>query len=255
MSDDLRLTLRFRPTRRAVSCYEFAALFEDVEALYLAVPEAIAAEQPVAHHFELQHQFRMRQLFGSPNTLLAEIEYRARALQQLEAAGAPEEALGALRYALRALAEADVERIARGPLPESKPTSSGLLLQRVSMQSPAELVTSIPAAYWAASGTSLLLFIGAIEKRFNMVGRIRTESRELSARRRKAEVEEAQALRVLEELREQEESGRIAARSPMLGGLAAAAHDRPFELEEGELGLDGADQRRRDRAETEEESI
>ena len=237
MSDNLNLTLRFRPLRREVSCYEFAALFEDVEALYLAVPEALETEQPVARHFSSQHQIRMRQLFGSPNSLLAEIEYRARALQQLETAGAPEDALITLRYSLRRLTEADVERVARGSQPEALQTYSGLSLQRVSMQSPAELVTSIPAAYWAASGASLLLFLGAIERRFNMVGRIKTERAELAARRRKAEVEEKQALRVLRELRERDESEEMANGSELLDGLAAAPQDRPFELEEGELGL------------------
>lgn len=237
MSDDLSLTLRFRPLRRAVSCYEFAALFEDLEALYLAVPEALAAEQPVARHFALQHQIRMQQLFGSPNSLLAEIEYRARSLQQLEAAGAPEETLRQLRFALNLVAEADVERISEGPWPQPRPVSSGLSLQRASMQSPAELVTSIPAAYWAASGTSLLLFLGAIERRFNMVGRIKTERAELAARRREAEVDEERARRVLEKLRGRDESEEIANRPEILDGLSAAPQDRLFELEEGELGL------------------
>jgi hypothetical protein len=236
MSNDLSLTLRFRPLRREVSCYEFATLFEDVEALYLAAPEALAAEQPVARHFALQHQIRMRQLLGSPNSLLAEIEYRARALQQLEAAGAPEDALIRLRYALRRLTEADAER-AEGFRLESRQTYPALSLQRVSMQSPAELVTSIPAAYWAASGTSLLLFLGAIERRFNMVGRIRAERAELAARRREAEVEEARALRILKELRGRDEREEMADRSELLDGLAAAPQDQPFELEEGELGF------------------
>jgi len=239
MSVDLRLTLRFRPLRREVSCYEFAALFEDMEALYFATPEALAAEQPVARHFALQHQARMQQLFGSPNSLLAEIEYRARALQHLETVGAPEDSLARLRHALRLLTEADLRQVAGIPRPEAEATQidSGLSLQRVSMQSPAELVTAIPVAYWAASGTSLLLFLGAIERRFNMVGRIRTERAELAARRLKAEVEEERALRVLEELRERDEDGETVSRSGLLDGLAAAPRDRPFELEEGELGF------------------
>ncbi|HEX6753843.1 MAG TPA: hypothetical protein VF093_09705 [Solirubrobacterales bacterium] len=237
MSNDLSLTLRFRPLHREVSCYEFAALFEDVEALYLAVPEALAAEQPVARHFALQHQIRTRQLLGSSDSLLAEIEYRARALRQLETAGAPEDALRNLRHALSRLTEADVERVAEGSRPESRQAHSGLSLQRVSMQSPAELVASIPAAYWAASGTSLLLFLGAIERRFNMVGRIKAERAELAARRRKAEVEETRALRVLKELRERDESEEMANRPQLLDGLAATPQDRLFELEEGELGL------------------
>jgi hypothetical protein len=237
MSDDLRLTLRFRPLSQAVSCYEFAALFEDIDALYLAVPEALAAEQPVARHFELQRQIRLRQLLGSPNSLLAEIEYRARALQQLEASGAPEEALRALRYALRLLTETDVERIAGNPRREPPELSSGLLLQRISMQSPAELVMSIPAAYWAASGTSLLLFLGALERRFNMVGRIKTERAELAARQLGAEVKEAKALRALKELRQKDADEETETQSEMLGELAASSQDRPFELEEGELGF------------------
>jgi hypothetical protein len=70
-----------------------------------------------------------------------------------------------------------------------------------------------------------------------MVGRIKTERAELAARRRKAEVEEAQDLRVLRELRERDESEEMSESSELLDGLAAAQHDPPFELEEGELGF------------------
>jgi len=235
MSESLSLMLRFRPFGRSVSPFEFAALFEDVEALYLAVPEALDADQPVARHLARQQEARIRQMLGSPNALLGEIEYRARALQQLEVAGAPDRALMPLRYALARLAETDVERVAEGPWPKAEKISSGLTLERVSMRSPAEIVLSIPVAYWAASATSLLLFLEAIERRFNMRGRIRTERTELTARRRKAEVETARAERVLEQLRELDVRGEEAPHAEMLDGLQAP-EDRPFELEEGELG-------------------
>jgi hypothetical protein len=100
-----------------------------------------------------------------------------------------------------------------------------------------ELVLSIPPSYWVG-GTTFLVFLGSLEKRFNMVGRIRTERAELAAKRatsraeaREAEVREAEAQQTLIALRERERQEQSEDEERLLEGLVPG--QRQFELETG----------------------
>jgi hypothetical protein len=106
------------------------------------------------------------------------------------------------------------------PAPEN-----AIRLRRLTLGSPLDLVAHIPADYWKGGG--FILFLLALERRFNMVGRIRTERVDLRARRaerradeREAELREERAARELEGLRQD---------------------DQPFRLLEGEVLPDETD--------------
>lgn len=214
-------------------------MLEDLESLYAAVPEAVAAEQPVRQHLAVQQQTRLEKALGLSGSVLSEIEYRARAVSRLESTGAPAETVEVLRAELRLLAESEANRIyfnRRFEQSEPGRKSGALELQRLSMSSPLELVLNIPPGYWI--GGSFLFFLGAVEKRFNMVGRIRAERAELSARRaagradeREAEVREVEAERTLNALREREVREQNENEQALLRGLVPG--QAQFELEAG----------------------
>jgi hypothetical protein len=239
------LSLRFRPDRRASSCYDVAAVLEDMEAVYFAVPRALATEEPVQRHVVTEHRARFEETLGWPDLTLAEIEYRVRAIRQLEVLGADERTLTELRAATHLLAEGDVKRVVEGQRPRAtapqRPARQSMNLRRMTMESPLQIVVSIPAEYWA-DGTALVLFLGAIERRFNMVGRIRTERVDLEARRaerradaREADLRAARTEQALAELQARRED------SPLLEGLGPS--QQQFELESGELLLADVAQR------------
>ena len=101
------------------------------------------------------------------------------------------------------------------------------------MGSPLDLVLSIPPEYWTGGG--LFLFLTAVEKKFNVVERIRTERAEQAAQRaearareREAELREAAAERQLSELRSQ----MLNAESQVSGFDDA---DVAFQLQRGDL--------------------
>lgn len=232
------LSLGFRPERRSSSCYELAAVLEDLEALYAAVPKAASAEEPVQRHILAEHRSRADEALGLPDSALAEVEYRVRALNRLEELGADRRTTELLRAAVQGLAESEAQRAHEGRRlapPDAAPAAGQPLeVRRVSMASPLALIVSIPFEYWA--GPSFLLFLAALERRFNMVGRIRTEKADLAARRaerradeREAQVREKAAEQTLVRLREQGPDYE----SPLLRGLEPG--QQQFELRTAEL--------------------
>lgn len=171
------LSLRFRADRRESSCYEVAAVLEDLEAIYFAVPRALSAEEPVQRHILAEHHSRFESALGLSEFALGEIEYRVRALRHLEAFGADGRTLDALRKAINLVADSEVSRIHGGsPLPQRTAPApvEPLHMRRLSMGSPLEIATAIPFEYWT-SGVAFVVFLRALERRFNMLGRIRTE--------------------------------------------------------------------------------
>src|SRR5690349_16515142 len=197
MATAMLLSLRFRPEQRNSSCYEVAAVLEDLEALYAAVPKAAAVEEPVRGHVLAEHRSRIDAALGLSDFALAEIEYRIRALGHLEALGADQRTIELMRAAVQGVAQSEARRAYEGgdPAPlmaSSREAISQLDVRQISMASPLQLLVGIPFEYWA--GPSFLLFLAAVERRFNMIGRIRTERVDLAARRaeRYADKREAQ---------------------------------------------------------------
>lgn len=108
-----------------------------------------------------------------------------------------------------------------------------LRVRSMSMSSPWDLLAYIPTAY--AAGQGLLLFLRAIEERFNMRGRIQTERVELEAERAERRADQAEA-EVREERARGELQGLQAAntRLQLVRGELLPAEDEPPESPGGE---------------------
>jgi hypothetical protein len=107
------------------------------------------------------------------------------------------------------------------------------------MGSPLDFVASIPSEYWTGGG--FVLFLTAVEAKFNFVSRIRTERAQLAAQRaqagadeREAQVRDVRAQRALEELQRRDELAEELHEE--VAGLADPK--APFQLESGTLDIE-----------------
>lgn len=217
--------------------YAIGAVLEEVEAFYHAAGRAYGREEPFLPHY-LAERRRAREAGGISEDVLADIEYTSRTIMRLERAGADREAVDSLRDAVRLLARHEAETVYfGGQRRRDYAVGPPLDVRRVSMASPLDLATSIPPEYWTGGG--LVLFISALERKFNAIERIRTERVDLAARRaerradeREAQLREAQAQHELSRLRDRDspEDERLLAEMP--------PQDPDFRLEAGEVAIE-----------------
>lgn len=208
-NDAVILALQFQPTADDNPRPEqIASTLEDIEGLYRVTPVATALGLPVA---DLLTDYRLARAeaaaYDESAFHLDEYEERlARALKRFDRR--PSYPSYELEDAIYLLSRLDRERLLRRHRPRLLlEPEHAMRLQRIHMESPLELLSRIPAEYWTAGG--FFLFLRALEARFNMVERIRTERVDLRARRaerradeREADVREERAARELEGLRD-----------------------------------------------------
>jgi len=238
VADYLLLSLRFRARYREPMLHEVAGVMEDIEAAYYTA-HRFTRDENLARQgaFSFATAFNAEKLAlsgggGFSEDVLAEVEYTSRAIQRLERSGAEEWVLGRLRNGLEALLDQQNVQLRFGQLPGRVATPvAPLEMRRLSMASPLDILVGIPPEYWKGGG--LVLFLAALESRFNMVGRIRVERANLRADLREAELRERTAARALEEL---EHGGDVRPPVPEL-----EQPDAPFQLEEGEVRAEDVD--------------
>lgn len=207
---DLRLSSCSRARR------EIASVLEDLEGLYRSA--YVAAEAPWT---------------GSVAEVLR--EYRAaRAVYRIEAGGLRpgQVPLEEFLYRYSGTWGRSLHPPFKPPLGRPArllPSDQDMRVRRLVMQSPLDLLAGIPAEYWTGGG--FLLFLKALEKYFNLDGRIRIERVDLKAQQaerradeREAELREERAARELEGLRRPEGSPRL-----ISGELLPDAGDDPPE--------------------------
>jgi hypothetical protein len=188
----LILALAFEsPTGEDARPEEIAAVLQDLDGLYRITPASTALGVPIVE-------------------LLTEYYYARAETAAWDASDWP---LRRARYErlTRSYQASEFEyfreRWETGRRAALTPPPHALRVSRLHMGSwPLDVLAQIPPDYWKAGGFTL--FLAAVEHRFNMVGRIRTERAELKAKRaqaradeREAEVREAHAARELEGLR------------------------------------------------------
>lgn len=176
------LALRFQARDDDPRCEEIAQLLEDVEAMYRAAPAAAALGLPVA---ELVRDFRAARADSLIDDLDFPIDPRewSRLRRRLPFPEF-EEFFFLIERAGRRGRDA---RYGSLPMTPEHP----LRVRELSMRSPLDFLAYIPAEYWQGGG--FLLFLAAIERYFNMDGRIRTERLDLRAKRAERRADEAEA--------------------------------------------------------------
>lgn len=175
-------------------------MLEDLEGLYRAAPAARALGVPVA---DLLAQYYMVRADAARPWAPWPID--ARASRRLRRLPSPE--LEEFLYLTSRLWRSEPER--RYPRQALFAPENAIRVRRLTLGSPLDLLAHIPADYWMGGG--FVLFLRALERRFNMVERIRTERVDLAAKRaerradeREAELREARAARQLEGLEQED---------------------------------------------------
>lgn len=215
------LALRFEARDDDPRCEEIAALLDDIEALYRAAPAATSLGLPVA---ELVRDYRV----ARANSLADDLPY------QLD----PREWSRLLRRFPSPEFEDFFFLLTRSRLGARHPLYASLLIppehplrvRELSMRSPLDFLAHVPAEYWGGGG--FVLFLAALERYFNMAGRIRTERIDLKTKRAERRADEAEA-----ELREERARRE-------LDGLRR--RDTSFRLVSGEVRPDSRETSRRD---------
>ncbi len=176
---------------------EIASVPEDVEGLYRGAPVESALGIPVAELLSQYHAARAETAAEWPPWPFYPRDWRRLGPRELDE----------LFYlASRVWRQGSTRRYASPVLPAPE---NAIRIRRLNLGSPLDLLAHIPPEYWKGGG--FILFLAAVERRFNMVERIRTERVELRARRaerradeREAELREERAARQLEGLRQED---------------------------------------------------
>jgi hypothetical protein len=195
------LSLRFTATSPADPRPEdIASVLDDLEGLYRAAPAARALGVPVA---DLLSQYYIARADAATHWAPWPIDPRA--LRRLRRLPSPE--LDEFLYLTSRLWRSEPAR--RYPHQTLLAPENAIRVSRLTHGSPLDLLAHIPADYWMGGG--FVLFLGALERRFNMAERIRTERVDLAAKRaerradeREAELREARAARQLEGLEQED---------------------------------------------------
>jgi hypothetical protein len=181
------LALRFHPRDEDPRCEEIAHLLDEVEAIYRAAPAAAALGLPVA---ELVRDYRIAHADALAEELPYPVDPRAWSrLRRRLPFPEFEEFFFLLERAQGRGRDRRYGSLAAAP-------EHPLRVREMSMRSPLDFVAHVPSEYWQGGG--FLLFLAAIERYFNMDGRIRTERLDLRAKRAERRADEAEA-----ELREE----------------------------------------------------
>lgn len=237
MASDLGLSLTFEPLEEMWPQHPAQLLWE-LQALYFAARAAREQEQNLLPVYREE----LRIVVGehrSLDDLVAEVEYLDRAARRLRLGDAGPDVWEPLSHSAGLLARQIVNGVAypREFLPDNARRRIAPRLRRMSMGSPFDIVMSIPAEYWTGGG--LFLFLTAVEKKFNVVGRIRTERAEESAKQAEARAREGEA--EVREVTAQIELSQLRARMQEAGNQVEGLEDSSaaFQLQSGELVVEG----------------
>jgi hypothetical protein len=237
MSDALLVELRFRARVESPLLTDMANLMEDVEGLYFAAHDAFTQERPLLPLFLAERRARRGAAEGFSDELLAEIEYAARAVSRLEAAGANPDVLSRLHHGAELLAERQLQEVYWGRQHGgSLSAAAPFKVRKLSMASPLDVVLSIPSEYWMGGG--VVLFLDALERKFNVLDRIRTEKAELAARRASAKADEAAAEYREIQVRQAIDALRHREERPARSVEGIDGEPAPFQLETGTVSVE-----------------
>jgi hypothetical protein len=191
---DAVLRLRFQASQDEDPRPEqVASVLSDLEGLYRVAPAAVALGVPVAELLASYYAATAEMVILDLTEPSAEVfEYRF--MREFERFARRSQSQ---RYPLPALEELFYVWMQEGgPARRTasiSPPPNALRCRQLSMGSPLDVLANIPPEYWMGSGGGLMLFLAALERRFNMVERIRTERIDLRAKRAERRADELEA--------------------------------------------------------------